>query len=698
MLTTAAPLLLVAISATATTVPSASFFSRKKLESFTEALLWLDHNDDGRVTLVEASAGLRALWHPAARTRRSAQEPAVVSPLPIDDDLCVPSTEPVAFVDCVSSRARRAAALGENPRTVLWLQTELDNLYGGLDDNAPVGAAERTCDELVDSHSANCRELLRAGFCRLSCGHHAQQYFRNKGSSAMSASRRRAQMEAPEFNNVDGYARILLSSDWHLEPWYDTTGAGTVDGDVRTSRFNFADATLGTFGTCRAGISPSAVVEPGCTTTSLHDPPLAFGRSHFEAFAAAFPDSVRTYHQNASRVETSDVGRADADVARGVIFMLGDGQAHGFHQPYFSLPNAQAVSNHARTLLKMTKEYFAADRVFWTPGNNDGPHSAIFMHRNRDSLEEEQQAHAESVAWADALIAEGIVTDALPRRYDFVLEPAPDCVDDAEGHLQNANTSCAAVIRAIADMRVSNGYDACGCSIEEGEGMSSSGCAVGKTTNPFETIDCACHRPIDDPEQHARMNEGVSVPADTALGHVAWQQPQSCLAPGEGREGCVQLIEVCPASCNDCFVPRVEVHEMGLSPSAFFRRTGYYLKQLDPNNAMGLRGGNLYVIVLNTNLGAANAQQTAALLNDLAWVQHKRGGVYLLGHHPHVMANPALVPEGRLPPPARLTLLCILCAGAMTDRAMVRVVDGNRVLWDCSGAVRGSCARRCVYG
>ena len=112
---------------------------------------------------------------------------------------------------------------------------------------------------------------------------------------------------------------------------------------------------------------------------------------------------------------------------------------------------------------------------------------------------------------------------------------------------------------------------------------------------------------------------------------------------------------------NDCFVPRVEVHEMGLSPSAFFRRTGYYLKQLDPNNAMGLRGGNLYVIVLNTNLGAANAQQTAALLNDLAWVQQKRGGVYLLGHHPHVMANPALVPEGRLRPNANGIAMHTLC-------------------------------------
>ena len=666
MLTTAAPLLLVAISAaTATTVPSASSFSRKKLESFTEALLWLDHNGDRRVTLAEASAGLRALSNPVARARRSAREPAVVSPLPIDDDLCVPSTDPVAFVDCVSSRARRAAALGESPRTVLQLQTELENLYGGLDDHAPAGAAERTCDELVDSHSADCRELLHVGLCRLTCGHHAQQYFRNKGSSTVSASRRRAQTGAPEFSNVDGYARILLSSDWHLEPWYDTTGAGTVDGDVRTSRFNFVDATLGTFGTCRAGTSLSAAVEPDCPTTSLHDPPLAFGRSHFEAFVAAFPDSVRTYQQNASRVETQNAGRAnadaDADAARGVIFMLGDGQAHGFHQPYFSLSNAQAVSTHARTLLKMTKEYFAADRVFWTPGNNDGPHSAIFVHRSRDSLEEEQQSHAESVAWADALIAEGIVTDALPRQYDFVLEPAPDCVDDIEGHLQNANTSCAAVIRAVADMRVSDGYDACDCSMEEGEGMSSSGCAVGKTTNPFETIDCACHRPIDDPEEHVRMDEGVIVPGDTALGYARWQQPQSCSAPGGDGEGCVQLIEDCPASCNDCFVPRVEVHEMGLSPSAFFRRTGYYLKQLDPNNAMGLRGGNLYVIVLNTNLGAANAQQTAALLNDLAWVQQKRGGVYLLGHHPHVMANPALVPEGRLRPNANGIAMHTLC-------------------------------------
>lgn len=649
---------LVAAGAAAATNTLEGTFSWKKQETLRNAFLLLDHNADGRVTLAEAAAGLSALHDPEQRALRSAREPTVALSRHIDDNLCVPSTEPVAFVDCVSSRARRMAAQGKSPSTVMQLQAELDDLYGGFDDDLPIGAAEHTCDELVDAHSADCRELLRQGYCRLSCGHHAQHYFESKGLSAAvaSAKRRRAQT-APDLSDFNGYARVLLSSDWHLEPWYDTTGTGHVDGDIRTSRFIFSDATLGSFGTCRAGTNASAVVEPACPTTSMHDPPLAFGRSHFEAFAATFPDccfrtsSVANDQQNASRVSTS-AGRVGADVARGALFMLGDGQAHGFHRPYFSLSNADAVGTHARTLLKMAKESFAVDRIFWTPGNNDGPHSSIFVHHSRDSVAEEQQIVAESVAWADALIEEDIVTDALPRQYEFVLEAAPDCVDDAEGLLQSSNSSCAAVIGAIADMFVSDGYDACDCSIEAHEGMGHSGCAVGKTTNPLETIECACHRPIDDPEERAHMTNGVSVSVDTApsleTAATGWRQPRRCLAPGGDGEGCVQLVEICPAFCNDCFVPPVEMHETHLSPTAFFRRTGYYLKQLDPNNAMGLRGANLYVIVLNTNLGAANAQQTAALLKDLSWVQQRRGGVYLLGHHPHVMANPALVPEGRL--------------------------------------------------
>jgi ABC-type cobalt transport system substrate-binding protein len=105
-------------------------------------------------------------------------------------------------------------------------------------------------------------------------------------------------------------------------------------------------------------------------------------------------------------------------------------------------------------------------------------------------------------------------------------------------------------------------------------------------------------------------------------------------------------VEECPAFCGDCYAPITQVHENGIGPVDFFRRTGYFLKQLDPDNDLGLRESKLFVIILNTNLGAANLQQSTAFQADLEWLSSQgSSGVYLLGHHPSVMRNPALVPE-----------------------------------------------------
>ena len=67
-----------------------------------------------------------------------------------------------------------------------------------------------------------------------------------------------------------------------------------------------------------------------------------------------------------------------------------------------SAPNAAAIGVHATHLISMARQYFGADRIFWVPGNNDGPHSAIF-----------QQQDASTIAWANALLSHGIVTDDL---------------------------------------------------------------------------------------------------------------------------------------------------------------------------------------------------------------------------------------------------------------------------------------------
>jgi hypothetical protein len=48
------------------------------------------------------------------------------------------------------------------------------------------------------------------------------------------------------------------------------------------------------------------------------------------------------------------------------------------------------------------RQFGSASNIVWTPGNNDGPHSAIF-----------QQQDASTIAWANALLSHGIVTDDL---------------------------------------------------------------------------------------------------------------------------------------------------------------------------------------------------------------------------------------------------------------------------------------------
>ena len=208
--------------------------SAGKRAEFSERLLLLDHDGDGTVRLGEAAAGLRAIGQPLGR-----------SPIPrrleLDRALCAPSAEPGAFLDCVSARARRAVA-AHGPAAPVDFEAELRSFIGGLDDNPPPGHGLSRCDELVDAHQLRCSELERSGHCRLSCGAHERAFFSRLPT--VMPSRRRAQQRVPRGDSPrGGSAKVLLSSDWHLEPWYDTTGAGSVDGDVRISRFNSSDAT-----------------------------------------------------------------------------------------------------------------------------------------------------------------------------------------------------------------------------------------------------------------------------------------------------------------------------------------------------------------------------------------------------------------------------------------------------------------------
>jgi hypothetical protein len=286
--------------------------SRAKMEEFALAFAGLDSDGDGSVVQWEAAVGLRALGEAAPVAAAAAQEqeqrqhdPPLSTPRSVDRYTCAPSIEPADFIDCVAGRARAALAAGrgdgdgvvDERRRALSFEAALASFIGGTDDDLPPWLAEEeSCDAVVESHRASCEQLLAEGTCLLSCGHHWRTYtddvaaqlmawqgVRGRGgadtektggannveeqeaagvpaSSALAnRHRRRAQVVSPPMrrNNVT----ILISSDWHLEPWYDVTGSGAVNRDTRISRFAAADATLSTMGQCRRGSGAGATID-----------------------------------------------------------------------------------------------------------------------------------------------------------------------------------------------------------------------------------------------------------------------------------------------------------------------------------------------------------------------------------------------------------------------------------------------------
>jgi hypothetical protein len=185
---------------------------------------------------------------------------------------------------------------------------------------------------------------------------------------------------------------------------------------------------------------------------------------------------------------------------------------------------------------------------------------------------------------------------------------------------------------------------ACGCSAGYGWSGSSASCGSGKTTNPDEAQGCACAAPVSLAPEHG---------TDWILtGHHDAERPLLCngLSPTI-TASCTTLAAVCSHTCDSCTAAQIaaaaqdaQAHSVVLGPTAFFRHTGYYLKQIDPSNQLGLATAHLYVMIINTNLGAANTAQSTAMAADFAWIASVGGRVYVLGHHPNVMQNPALIP------------------------------------------------------
>ena len=87
---------------------------------------------------------------------------------------------------------------------------------------------------------------------------------------------------------------------------------------------------------------------------------------------------------------------------------MGDLQAHDYTDGVESPLMETMVALQSRMLESMFN-YFDADQIFVTPGNNDGVHNSLFVNSN--------DVDETSLAWADYLIENDIVNNDLKRKY-----------------------------------------------------------------------------------------------------------------------------------------------------------------------------------------------------------------------------------------------------------------------------------------
>ena len=206
------------------------------------------------------------------------------------------------------------------------------------------------------------------------------------GSCSACALREVAESDSVDVELVEERAegtgvRILISSDWHVEPWYLSTSTPKTDcSESKVCRF--AGANESNMFSCR-DLAGHPV--PNCTLNGGQDPPISFEMSA---------------HASAPATNAS------------VHLFVGDTQAHDFEPDSGGWTQPAAVASLLGRILDAEVAAFGASGVVWTAGNNDGPHNTIFHAQD-----------ASTKAWADALLARHIVTDDLGIVYDGGVAP-----------------------------------------------------------------------------------------------------------------------------------------------------------------------------------------------------------------------------------------------------------------------------------
>ena len=324
-----------------------------------------DRDGDSHVRRFELGVGLLSSAEPWREASRRPVPSTHEFGLRQCDD---PTLDALSFVECSVARSRLLLAGG--------------------------GCDARHADDAVDfraelaAYLAGCAHPTTAwlnGACLGSCSACALREVAEPDSVDLELVEEDVQGTGPaaQVEGTGPAARILISSDWHVEPWYISTSNPKTDCNGAVCRF--AGANESNMFSCR---DPAGQPVPSCTLDGRQDPPISLEMSHLASAPAA----------NAS-----------------VHFFVGDTQAHSF-EPEADGGWAQpaAITSLLGRVLDAEVAAFGASGVVWTAGNNDGPHNTIFHAQD-----------ASTRAWAAALLERRIVTDDLGIVYEGVA-PLPN--------------------------------------------------------------------------------------------------------------------------------------------------------------------------------------------------------------------------------------------------------------------------------
>jgi len=272
------------------------------------------------------------------------------------------------FLDCVVFRAQQKNKSGVIKGSVQF-QEQFDTFLAGCDDKPPPHDPEVCVAIFHHSYGVGaCQQLVSAGHCRFSC-RACDASVAHKPKLSRWQNRKTSYLAPSSLS-------VLISSDWHVEPWYE------VDVQAQVARCH--NATLPNMFTC---CNATASLQ-NCALTGVSDPPLPLITSHFDAF----------------------VSRVASPSNTSILFYPGDTQAHSMTGNLGKTNESAAMRDLMSTTLAAMMRYWSAEDIFLCPGNNDGPHNSIFSQGGE---------LADTRAWADAVLQAGIVNDHLNLSYSF---------------------------------------------------------------------------------------------------------------------------------------------------------------------------------------------------------------------------------------------------------------------------------------